>query len=358
MEAKVTRRVKVVTGFRCNADCMFCYYKDRLKSPNLDPRLIKKDLDFAFRQGIREVDFSGGEPTIHPQIGELIGYTKKKGFEKVCIITNGIALANKDYYRSLRESGLDETLFSVQGHDRMSHDSFVNVEGAFARLTSALENAVSLGIKVRTNTVVHKRNHADLLKACRVIAPFKPLQVNFIVVNDWECAKHLLKEVVCRYSEMAPHLKEACDFLAPYLENINVRYIPFCMMAGYEKYLCDVTQLKYDPYEWVPWVRTMLEKHYRWYLTCGLIGFGLLTHRAPLKLLGMKGGEFLDECIINGIRRYGYRQGAECRFCRYRLICDGLERTYARLLGFQELKRIEGENVVEPYYFRTHLFKA
>ncbi|HTZ11839.1 MAG TPA: radical SAM protein [Candidatus Margulisiibacteriota bacterium] len=357
VEVRITRRVKVVTGFRCNADCMFCYYKNRLKEPNLDPSLIKKDLDFAFRQGIREVDFSGGEPTIHPHLGELIGYAKKKGFEKVCIITNGIALANKDYYKSLVEAGLDETLFSVQGHDKDSHDHFVNVDDAFRRMMAALENAYRLGQEIRTNTVVHKKNHADLLKLCKIIVPFKPLQVNFIVVNDWECARVLLKDVVAPYSEVASSLKGACDFLKSYLENINVRYIPFCMMKGYEKYLCDVTQLKYDPYEWVPWVRTMLEKHYRWYLTLGLIGFGFLSHPRPWQFMGMRWQDILDDCIINGIRKYGYRQNEECRRCSYQLICDGLERTYAHLLGFSELNRVEGDKVREPYHFRTHLFR-
>jgi pyruvate-formate lyase-activating enzyme len=358
MQVKATKRVKVVTGFRCNADCMFCYYKDKLKGPNIAAGTIKKDLDFAFRHGIREVDFSGGEPTIHPQLAELIRYAKAKGFRKVCIITNGIALANKGYYKNLVDAGLDETLFSLQGCDDANHDSFVNVQGSFKRMMAAIEFAASFGIKVRTNTVVHKKNYRDLVRICRLVVPFNPVQVNFIVVNDWQCAGKLFGNFVCSYTEMAPYLKDSCDFLSASLGNINVRYIPFCMMLGYEKYICDIMQLKYDPYEWLPWVRAMLEKHYRWYLTAGLIGFGLLTHQAPLKLLGMKGQDFLDECIINGIRRYGYRQGAQCRGCRYRLICDGLERTYAHLLGFKELKRAEGERIVEPYYFRTHLFNG
>ena len=51
MQAPVTKRVKIVTGFRCNANCIFCYYKDRLKQPNLSYESIKRDIDFAFRHG-------------------------------------------------------------------------------------------------------------------------------------------------------------------------------------------------------------------------------------------------------------------------------------------------------------------
>jgi len=356
MEAKVTKRVKVVTGFRCNADCMFCYYKDKLKSPNIPFYIIKKDLDFAFRHGIREVDFSGGEPTVHPQLADLIQYAKRKGFEKICIITNGIALANKGYYKNLVDAGLDETLFSLQGCDDASHDSFVNVKGGFKRMMAAIENAATLSVKARTNTVVHKKNYRDLAKICKLVVPFNPEQVNFIVVNDWQCAGKLFGDFVCSYTEMAPFLKEACDFLSSYLSNINVRYIPFCMMLGYEKYICDIMQIKYDPYEWLPWVRAMLEKHYRWYLTAGLIGYGFLTNPSYAQLFRLKLGDFLDDCITSAIRKYGYRQNKECRLCRYQLICDGLEKTYARLLGFQELKRVEGERIRVPYYFRTHLF--
>jgi len=356
MKAKVTRRVKVVTGFACNADCIFCYYKDKLKSPNIPFHIIKKDLDFAFRYGIREVDFSGGEPTIHPQLADLIQYAKRKGFEKTSIITNGIVLANMGYYKGLADAGLDETLFSLQGWDDNSHDSFVNVKGSFKRMMTAIENAADLGLKIRTNTVVHKKNYRDLGKICKLIVPFNPVQVNFIAVNDWQCAGKLFGNFACSYAEMSPCLKESCDFLSSYLENINVRYIPFCMMLGYEKYVCDIMQIKYDPYEWLPWVRTMLEKHYRWYLVAGLIGYGLLTCQNHARLFRSKFKDFLDDCIINGIRKYGYRQNQECRSCRYQLICDGLERTYARLLGFKELKRVEGEKISTPYYFRTHLY--
>ena len=108
MQTPITKRVKIVTGFKCNANCIFCYYKDRLSQPNLSFEFIKRDIDFAFRHGIREIDLSGGEPTIHPRLSELIRYAKGKGIEKVCIITNGIALANRDYYQNLVDVGLDD----------------------------------------------------------------------------------------------------------------------------------------------------------------------------------------------------------------------------------------------------------
>jgi hypothetical protein len=101
-----------------------------------------------------------------------------------------------------------------------------------------------------------------------------------------------------------------------------------------------------------------LEKHYRLYQRIGIVPYGLLHREGWRSLFKFQWDNFLDDCIVAAIRAYGYRKSAECKQCRYTLICDGLERTYARIMGCGELKRVEGEIIRKPYHFRKHLFKA
>ncbi|MBI5657438.1 MAG: radical SAM protein, partial [Geobacter sp.] len=124
-----TRRVKIVTGLKCNIRCVFCYYRDNLNAPNRSITEICDDIRYAYRHGIREIDFSGGEPTVHHDLANLITEAKSIGMKKVCVITNGWRLAEAGYLHSLRNAGLDEVLFSVHGSSALIHDELTGTPG-------------------------------------------------------------------------------------------------------------------------------------------------------------------------------------------------------------------------------------
>lgn len=347
-----TKRVKIVTGLKCNIKCIFCYYRDNLQVPNKTGTAILADLTYAYRHGIREVDFSGGEPTIHPDLPRLIAAAKQMGMERTCIITNGWRLAERVYLQELKSAGLDEILFSVHGSSAQIHDQHTAVDGSFERICRAMGNAVDCGVAVRTNTVVTRLNLNDLSAVSRFVADFAPVQVNFITINDWCYAKHLVDALMVRYSEMAPRLKEACDLLESKAAAINVRYIPFCFMQGYERFVCNHPQVMYDPYEWVPHVRTRLEegtslRRYLSILAYGLIRGGALRHLGRMSVADM-----LDEAVIAGLKKWFYTKRSDCGRCRYSGLCDGVENTYAQEFGLEELQVVTGVKVIDPVEYR------
>ncbi len=347
-----TRRVKIVTGLKCNIRCVFCYYRDNLDAPNRSFAEIRDDLRYAFRHGIREVDFSGGEPTVHPDLPALIAEARVVGMERVCIISNGWRLADKDYLASLKASGLDEVLFSVHGSHDVVHDELTATPGSFAKIRAALENAAAAGLTIRINTVVSRLNVADLTSVGRFVAQFHPQQVNFITVNDWCFARNLVDKLMLRYPEMAPPLHEVCDLLEPLVPAVNVRYIPFCFMQGYERFVCNHPQVMYDPYEWVPRVRARLEEGTSLWRYLGILGYGLVVCGAVLKVGRLSLADTLDESVVAGLRRWYYTKHAQCRECRYGALCDGVENTYAREYGLDELVPLGGSTIHDPVVFR------
>ena len=77
----------------CNYRCRFCFatYRDirgRLSLP--EAKLLLQTLRGA---GCDKLTFAGGEPTLHPNIGELVAEAKRFGLV-VTIITNGARLDN------------------------------------------------------------------------------------------------------------------------------------------------------------------------------------------------------------------------------------------------------------------------
>lgn len=351
-----TKRVKIVIGLKCNIQCVFCYYRDNLQTPNRAIAEIRKDLIYARRHGIEEVDFSGGEPTVHPGLPQLIFEAKSIGMQKVCIISNGWRLADREYLRSLQEAGLDEILFSVHGSSPAVHDELTATPRSFERITAALGHAAGLGLTVRTNTVVNRVNLDDLDSIGRFIGQFRPAQVNFITINDWCFAKHLVERYMVRYTEMAPRLHAVCDLLEPSVPAVNVRYIPFCFMEGHERFVCNHRQVPYDPYEWVPWVRARLEFGTGLPRYLAILGYGLLVGGAARHLFRICSAELLDAAVTEGLRHRFYVMTDSCRRCRYVALCDGVEKTYAREYGLDELNPVAGPLLSDPVTFRRGNF--
>jgi uncharacterized Fe-S cluster-containing radical SAM superfamily protein len=347
-----TSRVKIVTGLRCNIQCVFCYYQDNLSAPNRSFAEIRADLELAYRNGVREVDFSGGEPTVHAELPELISYAKELGMQRCCIISNGVRLADEAYLISLRDAGLDEILFSVHGPDAATHDEITQRAGSFAKITLALGHASRNGLAVRVNTVVNKINYQGLSRLAEQLLELHPVQVNFITINDWCFAKHLVDRYLLSYSEMSGYLKGACDILAPGVPAVNVRYIPFCFMQGYEQFVCDHPQVVYDPYEWVPRVRARLEQGTGALRYLGILGYGFVLAGAWRGLLRKPLAEVLDDCVVEGLRRWFYVKSPQCRGCSRRELCDGVERSYRDRFGLDELTAVPGARLRDPVAFR------
>ena len=350
----VTKRVKIVTGLKCNIQCVFCYYRDNLHAPNRTFEEIRRDLLYARNRGILEVDFSGGEPTVHPDLPRLIEEAKSIGMEKVCIISNGLRLSNRDYAAGLRSAGLDEILFSVHGSGEKTHDEITRIPGSFKKISRAISNAVSEGITVRTNTVVNRINSDDLLAIGNFLIPFHPVQMNFITINDWCFAKNLVEKLMLSYSEMSPRLKEACDLLSPHVRAVNVRYIPFCFMRNYERFVCNHRQVRFDPFEWVPRVRARLEIQNNFWRYLGILVYGYVAGGVFRKTFRMSRADVLDESVIEALRHWFYKKSDRCGQCRFALLCDGVEKTYDQQFGLDELSPIKGDAICDPVFFRKN----
>lgn len=106
--------------------------------------------------------FSGGEPTDHFGLEELIGHAKNAGFARASIFSNGRRLKDRNYAGSLKAAGLDSALVSLHGPDSRIHDSVVGATGAFEETLRGIENLLDQGVEVLLNTVVSRINFQRL----------------------------------------------------------------------------------------------------------------------------------------------------------------------------------------------------
>lgn len=99
---------------KCNLKCTFCARTVSIEDEtfrtvqNMDISLYKKVIDNAIKVGVYAVNLNFlGEPMLHPQIMDVIRYTKDSGILDVFLHTNGTVLTEKKCH-SLIKAGLDK----------------------------------------------------------------------------------------------------------------------------------------------------------------------------------------------------------------------------------------------------------
>ena len=83
----------LITG-RCNLNCCYCKWKDQRQTAELDTAAVKDLIDQMRRAGVRLISFTGGEPLVRSDIGEIIRHVKRHGL--VCKLnSNGMLLEQR-----------------------------------------------------------------------------------------------------------------------------------------------------------------------------------------------------------------------------------------------------------------------
>ena len=146
---------------RCNLKCVHCYAhaKDRAFEGELTTDQGKALIDDLAAFGSPVILFSGGEPTLHPDLPELARHAVGRGMRAV-ISTNG-TLITAEMARTLKEIGLSYVGISLDGMEPI-HDRFRAVKGAFQAALEGIRNTQKAGIKVGLRFTINRFNYQDI----------------------------------------------------------------------------------------------------------------------------------------------------------------------------------------------------
>lgn len=242
---KLNKRVKIDTGKFCNARCNFCYYLDRVKERDfltIDEVMERRLAEDLLERGIREFEFSGGEPTLCWDLGEIIKYIRYIAKESYSIephnlhfsiVTNGTILrdkykpiTNKDHGQKIitppEYMYVEEILFSLHGH-RELHQSITKLNNSYDKIVDFIDewiggivglgeqipspdspdlntwNLNSMIKKIRINIVVGPETFiptAESQRFIRMILGYMKagIQINLLPMNAWDCASNQIAE--------------------------------------------------------------------------------------------------------------------------------------------------------------------
>ena len=154
-------RMDLALTYRCNNDCAHCYNARPRHYPELTTAQWKAALDRLWEVGIPHIVFTGGEPTLRPDLAELIAHAEHNG-QITGLNTNGRKLKDPAYLQSLVDAGLDHVQITFESHLPAIHDAMVRASGAWQDTDAGLRNALRTRLFVMTNTTLLENNQPHL----------------------------------------------------------------------------------------------------------------------------------------------------------------------------------------------------
>jgi len=152
---------------RCNLKCSPCFmdanHGTYVHELSMDD--VRQIFDRARRvKPQRDVNvlFAGGEPTIASNFLDAVRYAKSVGFNRICVVTNGIRFAQEDGFAGLAQAaGLHQVYLQLDGTSNESHQHR-GASNLFDIKRRALENIARVGMKTNLQITVMNgvNNHA------------------------------------------------------------------------------------------------------------------------------------------------------------------------------------------------------
>ncbi|MCX8189707.1 MAG: radical SAM protein [Candidatus Diapherotrites archaeon] len=300
------KRLDLKLGFRCNNNCLSCPQAHRRHLGDLRLEEIKKLLEKGREHEANEVVLTGGEPTVRPDILEIIAYAKKIGYEFIQLQTNARMLYYKEFCEKLVAAGITDFAPAIHGPNAQVHDYLVQSPGAFEQAIKGVRNLKELGQYVIMNSVINKINYVLLPETARLFVDLCVDQYQFAFIHCVGNAKKNIDLLLPRKSEVKPYLHKALDIGINAGIKVMVEAYPYCFMQGYEKHCSE---------------------------------------------LYMPNAEIMDaEGIVEDFEKLrketGKLKGENCEKCRYDLICEGPWKEYPQKFGWKEFVPVKGKKII------------
>jgi radical SAM protein with 4Fe4S-binding SPASM domain len=162
-ELSAPYRMDLAVTYRCDNRCVHCYTGGSRDTNELTTREWMSVISKLFEIGVPHIVFTGGEPTLRPDLPRLIAHAQEVGLVSG-LVTNGRALKDESYFRVLLDSGLDHVQITLESHDPKIHDEITGVEGSWSETVQGIKNAVVSPIYTITNTTLTSLNVKDMAK--------------------------------------------------------------------------------------------------------------------------------------------------------------------------------------------------
>jgi len=231
-------KFEIQLGHLCNNRCVFCSSGQLTamkiaRAVPIEP--IIEALESARAAGAWHLTFLGGEPTTHKRFLEALAKAVELGFQHIVIFTNGVMFPQPGFIDSVLALGRFEWRVSIQGATDEAHVATTGRSDSFRRILHGLGELQRRGQLVTANMCVNERSYRSLPEYPALLSTYGVRQLHVDIVrpeSTGERDQAYLREIMPRYSEMAPYYDEMLagfDRWDPDFD-VNVGNLPYCIL--------------------------------------------------------------------------------------------------------------------------------
>ncbi len=283
----------------CNQDCLFCSANETSNNLADDPDKMVRRIARLARGNVRWVSFSGGEPTLVPQLVDFVAVARQAGIPRVELVTNAVKLDTPERVQALLDAGLTDLFVSLHAHDEQLSSTLTRKDGDHARTVRAVR------LFAEMSNVHLSVNHVLSVYNFRTIGRFVDwlhdefgtrVRLSIAYVTPQYKALERLSELVPRYADAMPPLHKALGRARELGLEVVVgsrQGVPPCQLGEFVSF-SDVLKV---------------------------------CHGAAVE-------DSFQKC-----------KSPRCASCRFDLICSGVWKSYADMYGTGELVPVDGPRI-------------
>lgn len=160
----------VILGYDCNLACDYCTITQAMRAKALEARAVLRALREGRALGYDAVSFTGGEPTIRPDLVPLVRAAKKLGYTSIKVQSNGLVYAEASNVDRLVAAGVTLFHVSVHTHQEPHYERLVRRAGTHTLLVRGLDHLVARGLAVNVDLIMKEDTYRELPAALEWVA--------------------------------------------------------------------------------------------------------------------------------------------------------------------------------------------
>lgn len=151
--------------YGCNLRCVHCFNPTHRAMPQeLKTWEVLQILDQLAAFGVLTVTFTGGEPTLRPDIAAILRHAHSKGL-LIRLLTNATRITAA-FVSLLRETGVEQVCVSIYGATLFTYEQMTAVPGSHGAFLRGLRMLAETALPVIVRMPVTTINHHEV-DACR-----------------------------------------------------------------------------------------------------------------------------------------------------------------------------------------------
>lgn len=299
----------VILLYDCNLACDFCTvmadvgdpagFAARLRGRSLPTAAVVRAMREARESGYDAVSFTGGEPTLRPDLLALVGEARRVGFRTIKLQTNGLLLGTASNVARAIDAGVTLFHVSIHAHREPRYEAIVRAAGRYPAMVAALEHLVSRGAALVADVLVSRDTLGELPASIAWLAERGVRRVDLWLVSLTDANRDRVSSLPS-LAELVPSVREA--LAAGRARGVEVRslHLPRCVLG-------DDHVHAFDP------------------------GRGRVRVLSPD-----------DDFELHASKLTPQRHVAACEGCPHRPVCPGLRPDYLALHGDREIAAARG----------------